>query len=76
MYTKTWWSMEDLMNETGRTRNWVKDNILKVPKFKKEIEKFAHYPINNNDQYRFVGSEMRKFLEDNFKEIFEMEETK
>ena len=42
MYTKTWWSMEDLMNETGRTRNWVKDNILKVPKFRKEIEKFAH----------------------------------
>lgn len=71
MYTKTWWSMEDLMNETGRTRNWVKDNILKVPKFRKEIEKFGHYPINSNDQYRFIGSEMRKFLEDNFKEIFE-----
>ncbi|CPN54920.1 Uncharacterized protein conserved in bacteria [Staphylococcus aureus] len=63
--------MEDLETETGRNRNWLKSKVLKVPKFKKKIENFAHYPVNNNDQYRFIGSEMRKFLEDNFKEIFE-----
>ena len=68
--TKTWWSMEDLEHETGRNRNWLKRNILEIPQFKKEIEQFSHYPINNNDQYRFTGSKMKQFLEDNFKVIF------
>lgn len=68
--TKTWWSMEDLEYETGRNRYWIKRNILEIPQFKKEIEQFAHYPINNNDQYRFIGSKMKQFLEDNFKKIF------
>ena len=68
--TKTWWSMEDLENETGRRRRWLKDNILYIPAFKEEIKKFGHYPINKNDEYRFVGSKMKQFLEDNFKKIF------
>lgn len=68
--TKTWWTMEDLEYETGRNRYWIKRNILEIPQFKKEIEQFAHYPINNNDQYRFIGSKMKQFLEDNFKKIF------
>ncbi|MFU0768915.1 DUF771 domain-containing protein [Staphylococcus pasteuri] len=68
--TKTWWTMEDLEYETNRRRPWLKANILEVPKFRKEIEQFAHYPINSNDQYRFVGSKMKQFLEDNFKTIF------
>ena len=54
-------------NETGRRRRWLKDNILDIPAFKEEIKKFGHYPINKNDEYRFVGSKMKQFLEDNFK---------
>ncbi|RUN14863.1 hypothetical protein VSE1_05155 [Staphylococcus epidermidis] len=68
--TKTWWTMEDLEYETGRNRYWIKRNILEISQFKKEIEQFSHYPINNNDQYRFIGSKMKQFLEDNFKKIF------
>lgn len=68
--TKTWWTMEDLERETDRERRWLKRNILDIPKFRKEIEQFTHYPINSNDQYRFVGSKMKQFLEDNFKTIF------
>lgn len=67
--TKTYWNMEDLMNEVGKGRKWIKDFILNVPKFKSEIEEFAHYPINNNDEYLFVGSKMKNWLEVNFKEI-------
>lgn len=70
MYVKTWWTMQDLEHETSKTRKWLKDNILKVPKYQKEIETFSHYPINNNDEYRFVGSKMQQFLEDKFDEIF------
>ncbi|UXR77665.1 DUF771 domain-containing protein [Staphylococcus sp. IVB6227] len=67
--TKTYWDMEDLMREVGKGRKWVKDHILKIPKFRKEIEEFSHFPINNNDEYMFVGSKMRHWLEENFKEI-------
>ncbi|EOC9212519.1 DUF771 domain-containing protein [Staphylococcus pseudintermedius] len=69
MTTKTFWYMDDLIEEVGRGRKWIKDNILNIPKFKKEIEEFSHYPINNNDEYIFVGSKMKNWLEDNFKEI-------
>ncbi|MBH4863566.1 DUF771 domain-containing protein, partial [Staphylococcus aureus] len=53
----------------SKSRNWLKKNILEVPVYKKEIEEFAHYPINRNDEYRFVGSKMKQFLEDKFKLI-------
>ena len=69
MNTKTWWTMKDLETETSKSRNWLKKNILEVPVYKKEIEEFAHYPINRNDEYRFVGSKMKPFLEDKFKMI-------
>ena len=48
--TKAWWTMEDLEYETGHNRYWLKRNILEIPEFKKEIDQFSHYPINNNDQ--------------------------
>ena len=70
MYIKTWWTMKDLEYETSKTRKWLKANILDIPKYKKEIEQFSHYPIHNNDEYRFVGNKMQQFLEDNFLEIF------
>ncbi|WP_046466060.1 DUF771 domain-containing protein [Staphylococcus equorum] len=70
MYIKTWWTMKDLEYETSKTRKWLKDNILEIPKYKKEIKQFSHYPIHNNDEYRFVGNKMQQFLEDNFLEIF------
>ncbi|MDH9162104.1 DUF771 domain-containing protein [Staphylococcus succinus] len=70
MTTKTWWDMSDLEIETGYKRDWLKRNILKVPKYKKEIESFSHYPRNRNDEYRFIGSKMQCFLEEKFTEIF------
>ncbi|EHJ07509.1 DUF771 domain-containing protein [Staphylococcus simiae] len=70
MNTKTWWTMKDLEAETSKSRNWLKANILEVPVFKKEIETFVHYPINNNDEYRFIRSKMKQFLEDKFHMIF------
>ncbi|MCS4487223.1 DUF771 domain-containing protein [Staphylococcus americanisciuri] len=67
--TKTYWDMSDLENEIGKGRSWIKKHIFSIPRFKKEIEAFSHFPINNNDEYMFVGSKMKKWLEDNFKEI-------
>lgn len=72
--TKVWWSMKDLEEQTGKSRNWLKANILEIPKYKSIIEEFGHYPKHNNDQYCFIGKEMEKFLEDRFHEIFHFRE--
>lgn len=69
MSEKTWWGMNDLMAHTGKGRKWLKENVLEVPRYKQEIQEFSHYAENNNDRYVFVGSKMKKFLEDNFSRI-------
>ncbi|RIL22681.1 DUF771 domain-containing protein [Staphylococcus gallinarum] len=71
MTTKTWWSMEDLMNESNESRKWIKDNLFKNEDVWKEIESFSYLPKHNNDEYRFVGTKMRNFLENNFKRLKE-----
>lgn len=63
---KAWWSMDDLIYHTGKGRKWIKENILEVPRYKEEIQHFAHYAETPQDRYIFVGSKMKKFLEDNF----------
>lgn len=32
-----WWSMQDLIDETGFEYKWLKDNILMNPKYMKEL---------------------------------------
>lgn len=71
MTTKTWWSMEDLMNESNESRKWIKDNLFKNEDVWKEIESFSYLPKHNNDEYRFVGAKMRSYLEKNFKRLKE-----
>ncbi|MEX6053047.1 DUF771 domain-containing protein [Mammaliicoccus sciuri] len=66
---KTWWSMDDLTHHTGKGRKWIKENILEVPRYKEEIQQFAHYAETPQDRYIFVGSKMKAFLEDNFMRI-------
>ncbi|RIN43306.1 DUF771 domain-containing protein [Staphylococcus succinus] len=71
MTTKTWWSMEDLMNESNESRKWIKDNLFKNEDVWKEIESFSYLPKHNNDEYRFIGTKMRSYLENNFKRLKE-----
>lgn len=65
-----YWSMEDLEERTGRKQLWLKSNLLYAPKFKKELEKFVHYPNSQGDKWSFQASKMVKFLDDNFYLIF------
>ncbi|MER1998406.1 MAG: DUF771 domain-containing protein [Lysinibacillus sp.] len=65
-----YWTLSDLENATNRKRLWLQENILYVPKFKKELEKFVHYPQYRGDNWLFQASKMAKFLEDNFYKIF------
>ncbi|WP_436879348.1 DUF771 domain-containing protein [Staphylococcus arlettae] len=70
--TKTWWNMEDLMNESNESRKWIMNNLIKNKEIWKEIEHFSYLPKHNNDEYRFVGIKMRQYLENNLKRLKEV----
>lgn len=65
-----YWSMEDLEKRTGKKRLWLKTNLLFIPRFKEELEKFVHYPIAQEDEWSFHATKMVNFLDENFHLIF------
>lgn len=71
---RIWWSMADLKEKTGRGEDWLKENILLRPSFKRilDIENggMVYYPENRGDQWCFIASRMSEFLENHFNEIF------
>lgn len=71
MTTKTWWNMEDLMNESNESRKWIMNNLIKNEVVWSEIKDFSHLPKHSNDEYRFVGPYMQQYLIDNFKKLKE-----
>lgn len=71
MTTKTWWNMEDLINESNESRPWIMANMIKNELVWSEIEPFSYRPKHNNDEYRFVGPKMQDYLIENFKRLKE-----
>ncbi|WP_085521370.1 DUF771 domain-containing protein [Tuberibacillus sp. Marseille-P3662] len=71
---KLWWSMQDLKQQTGRGEDWLKENILLRPSYKKilDIDRggFVYYPDRKGDPWCFIASRMSEFLEQHFAEIF------
>lgn len=65
-----YWTMEELEERTARKQLWLRTNLLYVPRFKKELEKFVHYPNSQGDKWSFHAIRMAKFLDDNFCLIF------
>lgn len=69
-----YWNMKDLEKRTGKKNEWIKDNILFVPKFKKELDinngGFVYYPEGPGQVWSFQASKMSTFLEENFHLIF------
>lgn len=66
-----WWSMQDLINETGFKRNWLVENILYNPKYIKQLKQFVYYP--EGGKWAFNREPMQKFLREHFSEIFNEE---
>lgn|SRR5690625_2992050 len=70
----TWWTMKDLEKQVGRKREWIKDNILYPPEFKKILDVknggFVYYPENQGQAWVFQATKMAEFLEEYFGEIF------
>ena len=71
---KIWWTMKDLEEVTGYSDDWLKENILLRPHYKKilDIESggFCYYPEKRGEKWLFVASRMQEFLEKHFVDIF------
>lgn len=65
-----WWTMQDLEEHTNMKRDWLKEKILYIPKFKGQLEKFVSYPERQGEKWSFQATKMTQFLEDNFYSIF------
>lgn len=69
-----YWTMKDLENRTGKKTEWIKENVLYPPKFKKILDVrhggFVYYPQVKGEKWVFLASRMTSFLEDNFFSIF------
>jgi phage pi2 protein 07 len=72
--TGVYWSMKDLERRISRKHEWIKENILYPPKFKRildvEAGGFVFYPKSKGQTWSFNASKMAKFLDDNFHKIF------
>lgn len=69
-----YWTMKDLEKRTNKKQEWLKNNILFVPNFKKELDVknrgFVYYPRVKGEPWSFQASKMAKFLDENFYLIF------
>lgn len=69
-----YWSMKDLELRINRKNEWIKENILYPPKFKKILDVqqggFVFYPKSKGQTWSFQASKMAEFLEKHFKDIF------
>lgn len=66
--------MKDLEEATGYSDNWLKDNILLRPAYKKILDLenggCVYYPEKRGEKWMFIASRMQEFLERYFVQIF------
>lgn len=69
-----WWNMKEIKQRTGHDANWLKDNILLIPKFRKILDADnggpVFYPGVSGRDYQFEPVGFSKFMKDWFPEIF------
>lgn len=72
--TGVYWNMKDLEKRTGRKHEWLKENILFRPQFKKVLDSenggFVFYPKIQGQTWSFQAVKMAEFLDKNFHRIF------
>jgi len=69
-----YWNMKDLERRVGKKQDWIKENILFQPRFRKMLDVenggFVFYPQNKGQNWSFQASKMADFLEKHFADIF------
>lgn len=70
----TYWTMKDLEARTNKKQDWLKENVLFVPRLKEQLDVskggFVYYPQKSGEKWSFQASKMAAFLEENFYLIF------
>lgn len=70
-----YWNIKDLEQRTGRKVDWLKSNLLYVPKFKEILDSreggFVYYPEARGQSWAFHAPKMAEFLDNHFRQIFE-----
>ncbi|MBC1235223.1 DUF771 domain-containing protein [Listeria booriae] len=69
-----WWKMSDLKAHTNLSKEVLESKILLRPRFKQVLDVncggFVKYPTGKGSHWLFLASEMTKFLNDYFPQIF------
>lgn len=69
-----YWSMKDIEKRVNKKQQWIKQNILYPSKFRKILDindgGFVYYPKSQGETWSFKASEMARFLENHFNDIF------
>lgn len=69
-----YWNMSHLTKRTSKSVNWLKDNILFKPQFKKILDSHnggcVFYPRVQGQPWVFKAKEMAEFLDNHFHQIF------
>lgn len=69
-----YWTMRDLESRTNKKQNWLKENVLFVPRIKEQLDVskggFVYYPKKSGEKWSFLASKMAKFLDENFYLIY------
>ncbi len=69
-----YWTMKDLELRINRKHEWIKDNILYPPRFKKILDVdnggFVFYPKSKGQTWSFHALKMAEFLDKHFQQIF------
>lgn len=69
-----YWSMQDLERRINRKHEWIKENILYPPRFRKSLDVeqggFVFYPKTKGQTWSFQANKMADFLDKRFAQIF------
>jgi len=72
--TGVYWNMKDLEKRVNRSSEWIKENILYPPRFRKILDAeqggFVFYPKSKGQTWSFQASKMAQFLDQRFNQIF------
>ncbi|MBB6692319.1 DUF771 domain-containing protein [Cohnella xylanilytica] len=69
-----YWSMKDLERRISRKSEWIKENILYPPRFRKILDVahggFVYYPRSKGQSWSFHAQKMADFLNNRFYDIW------
>lgn len=70
-----YWTMEDLKQRLGKGSWWIKEYVLYPERFRKILDLenggFVYYPKRSGEHWSIHANKMAKFLDENFRKIFE-----